>query len=348
MKRLSIVISFIFALFFIVSFFAPRQTLAQPTDTFDCEWVPSRGLCIVDMTTESRCAPGNCSNPVTCATTFQSVCESRIDQPCISCDEPPPPITPPPGSTCIGESTGLTGICKSTILGCGDGFMRDGSEGCNFGESCCVTQGVECGLAGGECALIMHNICPDVYDPTPVGGWGELGCGAQEACCRPLPAGCESVGVDLSCSSGYTPCPEGAGRCCIDTNDCPIFDPGWNGDVPEVKVPIFCVGDDPSDTTTDSDSGKLATAIGCIPIDTGQEFISFILRWAIGIAGGIAFLLILFAGFQIVTSSGDPKRLQSGRELLTAAIAGLMLLILSVFILRLIGYDLLGLPGFGQ
>ncbi len=62
-----------------------------------------------------------------------------------------------------------------------------------------------------------------------------------------------------------------------------------------------------------------------------------------GIAGGAAFLLIVVAGFQIITSSGDPKRLQAGKELLTAAIAGLVLLIFSLFILRLIGVDVLGI-----
>ncbi len=85
------------------------------------------------------------------------------------------------------------------------------------------------------------------------------------------------------------------------------------------------------------------TAIGCIPIGDTDEFIGFILRWAIGIGGGIAFLLIVFAGFQIMTSAGNPERLQAGRELLTSAIAGLILLIFSVFILRIIGVNILGI-----
>ena len=89
------------------------------------------------------------------------------------------------------------------------------------------------------------------------------------------------------------------------------------------------------------------TAIGCIPIGSGQEFTEFILKWAFGIGGGVAFLLILYAGFIIMTSAGDHKRLQAGRELLTSAISGLVLLIFSVFILRLIGVDVLALPGFG-
>jgi hypothetical protein len=96
------------------------------------------------------------------------------------------------------------------------------------------------------------------------------------------------------------------------------------------------------------DYASIDTAIGCIPVANTDAFIGFLLRWGIGIAGGIAFLLILFAGFQITTSGGDPKKLQAGKELLTSAIAGLLLLIFSVFILRLVGVDILGLPEFGR
>lgn len=94
-------------------------------------------------------------------------------------------------------------------------------------------------------------------------------------------------------------------------------------------------------------TNEINTAIGCIPFDDPTKLTGFILRWAIGIAGGIAFLLIIYAGFLITTSQGDPKRLQAGRELLTSAIGGLMLLIFSVFILRVIGVDILQIPGLG-
>jgi hypothetical protein len=95
--------------------------------------------------------------------------------------------------------------------------------------------------------------------------------------------------------------------------------------------------------TCKGDTG-INTAIGCIPISDTNAFIGFILRWAIGIGGGIAFLLILYAGFMIMSSSGNPERLKAGQELLTSAIAGLIMLIFSVFILRVIGVDILGLP----
>ena len=92
----------------------------------------------------------------------------------------------------------------------------------------------------------------------------------------------------------------------------------------------------------------LNTAIGCIPVlDTKEAFLSFVLKWAVGIGGGIAFLLIIYAGFMIMTSAGNPERLKAGQELLTSAISGLILLIFSVVILKIIGVDILGLDNFG-
>lgn len=82
------------------------------------------------------------------------------------------------------------------------------------------------------------------------------------------------------------------------------------------------------------------TAIGCVPVDQ-TKFLSFLLRWSIGIASGVAFILITKASFQIMTSQGDMKKIQAGKELLTSAIMGLILIIFSVFILRLIGVNIL-------
>ncbi len=89
------------------------------------------------------------------------------------------------------------------------------------------------------------------------------------------------------------------------------------------------------------------TAIGCIPLfgtnpnSPLNPFMSFVIGWGAGVAGGIAFILILFSGFQIMTSSGNPQKLQAGKELLGAAVSGLLLLIFSAFILRVVGVDIL-------
>ncbi len=87
------------------------------------------------------------------------------------------------------------------------------------------------------------------------------------------------------------------------------------------------------------------TAIGCIPYGGAngeQALAAFLLKWGMGIGGGIATILIVVASFMISTSQGDPRRLQAGKELLTSAISGLVLLVFSAFILRLIGFDILG------
>jgi len=90
---------------------------------------------------------------------------------------------------------------------------------------------------------------------------------------------------------------------------------------------------------------SINTAIGCLPIGNKNTFLVFLLRWAIGISGGVSFILIIYSGFMIMTASGDKRRLQSGKELLTAALSGLILIVFSVFILDLIGIRILKIPG---
>lgn len=90
-------------------------------------------------------------------------------------------------------------------------------------------------------------------------------------------------------------------------------------------------------------ANAISTAIGCIPVEKPSDLIGFLLPWAIGIAGGIAFLLIIYAGFLIMSSSGDPHRLQAGKELLTSTFAALLLLVFAAFLLRLIGVNILGI-----
>ena len=91
--------------------------------------------------------------------------------------------------------------------------------------------------------------------------------------------------------------------------------------------------------------GCIQTAIGCInPSPSGIFEVFF--RIGIGIAGGIAFLLIVFGGFQIITSAGNPEKLNEGKEAVSSAIAGLLMIIFSIFLLKIIGVNILGLPGF--
>ena len=100
-----------------------------------------------------------------------------------------------------------------------------------------------------------------------------------------------------------------------------------------------------TDCTNCFTQGSVWTAVGCIPTEP-SAFIGKFLGLGIGVGGGIALLLILFGGFQILTSAGNPEQLNAGRELVGSAITGLLLIIFSIFLLKVIGVDILGIPTF--
>jgi len=88
------------------------------------------------------------------------------------------------------------------------------------------------------------------------------------------------------------------------------------------------------------------TAIGRIDVSSPEAFVNKILTFALGIGGGIAILLIIIGGVQVLTSAGNPDKVKAGQELITSAVSGLLLIIFAVFLLKLIGKDILKIPGF--
>lgn len=97
------------------------------------------------------------------------------------------------------------------------------------------------------------------------------------------------------------------------------------------------------------DEGGAWTAFNCIGKNGDpSSFVAWLLQFGTGIGGGIAFLLILVSGFQRITSAGNPEKLHEAKELMTAAISGLLLIIFSIFLLRIIGVDILQIPGWSR
>lgn len=88
------------------------------------------------------------------------------------------------------------------------------------------------------------------------------------------------------------------------------------------------------------------TAVGCIRSDP-QSIVGAVIRIGIGIAGGVALIMILAAGFMFTVSQGDPKRVGEARDLITSAVIGLLFIVFSVSILQFLGVQLLRIPGFG-
>ena len=101
-----------------------------------------------------------------------------------------------------------------------------------------------------------------------------------------------------------------------------------------MALQIFCNGDT-----------GINTAIGCIPIDSSTNFITWLFPKLLGIMGGIAFLLMISGGIGIITSGGNPEKIKAAQATITSAITGLLFAIFSLFLLRLIGVDILKIPG---
>lgn len=102
----------------------------------------------------------------------------------------------------------------------------------------------------------------------------------------------------------------------------------------------------PGPTTTGKNpckSGICKTAFGNIPVGELGDFVTKVLRIAVALAGGIALIIMVIGAVRVLTSSGDQQKLAGGRDMIVAAIAGLLFLIFSVTILRIIGFDILGL-----
>lgn len=88
------------------------------------------------------------------------------------------------------------------------------------------------------------------------------------------------------------------------------------------------------------------TAIGCLPTNYSKLISEKIFPIGLGLAGGIAFLYFIYGCFLILTSMGNAEKVQQGKQIIVSALSGLLFIIFSVFILKVIGVDILQLPEF--
>lgn len=91
------------------------------------------------------------------------------------------------------------------------------------------------------------------------------------------------------------------------------------------------------------------TAIGCVPVggpDGLTNFLKFILKFAFFASGGIIVLMVIATGYTIITSQGNPEKLQAAKENIVALLSGLAMIAFSLILLQVIGANILGLPTF--
>lgn len=92
---------------------------------------------------------------------------------------------------------------------------------------------------------------------------------------------------------------------------------------------------------------EVATDLGCFPNDP-IGFVQKFYPMGLGLVGGVALLTLILGGYVILTSKGDPQRVNAGKGYLFYSIMGLLLAIFGYVFIEVIVVDLLKVPGFAK
>lgn len=99
------------------------------------------------------------------------------------------------------------------------------------------------------------------------------------------------------------------------------------------------------DPTGSCGATAIDTALGCLSVTT-SGFTTALLTFLAGIAGGISLIIMLIATIQIMTGGDNAEQVKKGKELFTGAITGVLFILFSVTLLKIIAGDIIQLPGF--
>src|SRR5690349_12533910 len=90
---------------------------------------------------------------------------------------------------------------------------------------------------------------------------------------------------------------------------------------------------------------EISTDFGCFPNDP-VGFVQKFYGIGLSFVAMIALLALIYGGYVIMTSRGDPRRVSNGKSYIFYAIAGLMLAIFGFVFIQVVLVDILRVPGF--
>lgn len=90
---------------------------------------------------------------------------------------------------------------------------------------------------------------------------------------------------------------------------------------------------------------EVATDLGCLPSDP-VGFIQKFYGWGLSLIGLVGLLFLIYGGYHVLASGGNPERLQKGKEYIVYAIVGLLLAFFGFVFIQFIAGGVLRIPGF--
>ncbi len=158
-------------------------------------------------------------------------------------------------------------------------------------------------------------------------------CCVEQSTCTSGSVRADEAACQSNCTGTCVADRSGVKRCC--TSSTPPTDGGDETCPGGINILGICLGG--------SQSGCVEISpFGCIPTDI-PGLAKTILGIGYGIGTLLAILFLIIGGYGVVTSTGDPEKLEKAKAQITAAVEGLVFLLLSVLILRIIGIDIIGL-----
>ncbi|GIW63412.1 MAG: hypothetical protein KatS3mg091_214 [Patescibacteria group bacterium] len=127
----------------------------------------------------------------------------------------------------------------------------------------------------------------------------------------------------------------------------------YGGNVPDEPDGKTLIIDQETKEPPARKKGAIYTFLGCINTNLSSfeesgaavEVVGSILNIIFRLVGVAAFVYLIYGGFIILTSSGNPEKISYGKRIIIRALIGLFISLFSVFIVRFIG-QLLDLPMF--
>lgn len=91
---------------------------------------------------------------------------------------------------------------------------------------------------------------------------------------------------------------------------------------------------------------EVSTDFGCFPNDP-IGFVQQFYGVGLGFIAGLALLALIYGGYVIMTSKGDPMKVNDGKSYIFYAISGLLLAIFGFIFIETVVVDILKVPGWG-